>query len=97
MLSFGKRYENQKPVASYLQYGLSYFEGDILEIDGNYSRESIGFGLDVNETILKECISACSNDPYWESSLTYTIKDDLRNPANAEVRRKIFNHFGLKF
>lgn len=96
MLSFGKRYECQKPVASYLQYGLSYFESDILEIDGNYSRESVGFGLDVNEAILKECISANSNDPFWESSLTYTIKQDLRNPANADVRRKIFNHFGLK-
>lgn len=96
MLSFGKRYENQKPVASYLQYGLSYFEGDILEIDGNYSRESVGFGLDVNEAILKECISANSNDPFWVSSLTYTIKQDLRNPANADVRRKIFNHFGVK-
>jgi hypothetical protein len=96
MLSFGKRYECQKPVASYLQFGLSYFESDILEIDGNYSRESVGFGLDVNEAILKECISANSNDPLWESSLTYTIKQDLRNPANADVRRKIFNHFGVK-
>lgn len=96
MLSFGKRYECQKPIASYLQYGLSYFESDILEIDGNYSRESVGFGLDVNEAILKECISANSNDPFWESSLTYTIKQDLRNPANADVRRKIFNHFGVK-
>ena len=43
---------------------------------------------------LKECIKENSNSPYWKRESKYKILD-LRNPAHIELKRKIFNAFGL--
>ena len=43
---------------------------------------------------LKECIKENSNSPYWERESKYKILD-LRNPAHIELKRKIFEAFGL--
>lgn len=81
----------------YLQYGLTC-KTRILPpfgIKGSYRNESIGFSLNVSEKLIQDCIAADSNTPYWNQDYYYVL-EDLRNPANAEVRRRIFRHFGLK-
>ena len=93
----------------YLQYGMIYKELDLSKfnkylkyddatqycgyVENPHRNESSGFGLDLNS--LEECIKAKSNLPYWTSDKYYDTKFDLRNPANAEIKKEIFNVFGL--
>ena len=87
---------------AYLQYGLIYKEIPLsaykklieeLKVEAQtFRREGIGFGIDTYN--LKECIKEKSNSPYWERESKYKILD-LRNPAHIELKRKIFNAFGL--
>jgi len=87
---------------AYLQYGLIYKEIPLsaykklieeLKVEAQtFRREGIGFGIDTYN--LKECIKEKSNSPYWERESKYKILD-LRNPAHIELKRKIFNVFGL--
>ena len=57
-------------------------------IDGDmYTRENV--------KLINDCIAADSNSPYWDLDYYY-IREDLRNPTNAKMRRRIFRHFGIK-
>ena len=58
------------------------------------SQQGIGLGLRVNEKLINDCIASDSNDPYWKQDYFY-IREDLRNPANAKIRRRIFRYFGI--
>lgn len=93
----------------YLQYGMIYRELELSKfnkylkyddetqycgyVENPHRNEGSGFGLDLNS--LEECIEAKSNLPYWTSDKYYDTKFDLRNPANAEIKKEIFNAFGL--
>lgn len=90
----------------YLQYGLIYRETNIskfnkyLTLKGKnsyddenpYRNESIGYGL--TDTNLEKCIKEKSNDSFWDPN-HYTLRHDLRNPANREIKMEIFCAFGL--
>lgn len=80
----------------YLQYGLTYREKKTppLFLKKTYRNEDIGFKLHANESLIKACIEAGNNDPYWKQDFYYVL-EDLRNPANSKDRRRIFRHFGL--
>ena len=43
----------------------------------NFTNNGIGWSLNVNKTIVEECIKAGSNEPFWNADRT----NDLRNPA----------------
>ena len=87
---------------AYLQYGLIYKEIPFsvyekliekLKIETQTCRnECISFGIYADD--LKECIKEKSNSPYWKRESKYKILD-LRNPAHIELKRKIFEAFGL--
>ncbi len=109
LISYSKSISSDDKNTVYLQYGFIYKENDIsrfnkyLKIEDKnlhtgyhenpYRNESIGYGLDIEK--LKDCIAEQSNKPYWESSHLYDIRYDLRNPVNIDVKREIFEFFGL--
>ena len=87
---------------AYLQYGLIYKEIPFsvyekliekLKIETQTCRnECISFGIYADD--LKECIKEKSNSPYWEREIKHRVYD-LRNPCLIELKRKIFEAFGL--
>lgn len=109
LISYSKSISSDDKNTVYLQYGFIFKETDIsnfnkylivedkssyMGYDENpYRKESIGFDVDTKK--LRECIVAQSNKPYWEGNHQYDIKYDLRNPANINIKREIFNFFGL--
>ena len=109
LISYSKSISSDDKNTVYLQYGFIYKENNIAKFDkylkiddkslytGNnenpYRNESIGYGLDTEK--LKDCIAGQSNKPYWESNHLYDIKYDLRNPINIDIKREIFDFFGL--
>ncbi|ANF52222.1 hypothetical protein A0O34_17610 [Chryseobacterium glaciei] len=109
LISYSKSISSDDKNTVYLQYGLIYKENDIskfnkyLKIEDKdlhtgyhenpYRNESIGYGLDTEK--LQDCIADQSNKPYWESNHFYNIKYDLRNPINIDIRKEIFDFFGL--
>ena len=93
--SFGRSLDAKDPFW-YVQYDFTYREKrkHPFLISKEYKNESIGFGLRVNEKLINDCITSDSNDPYWKQDYFY-IREDLRNPANAKIRRRIFRYFGI--
>lgn len=87
---------------AYLQYGLIYKEITFsvyekliekLKMETQTCRnECISFGMYADD--LKECIKEKSNSPYWEREIEHRVYD-LRNPCLIELKRKIFEAFGL--
>ena len=88
---------NQAESFWYLQYGLVYKEKKHppLWVKKTFRNEYIGFSLNVNQRLIRSCIDAGSNMPYWSQDVYY-VKEDLRNPLNAKARKRIFKHFGVK-
>ena len=87
---------------AYLQYGLIYREIPLSDYEKlikdlkisaqTLRREGIGFVIDTYK--LKECIEAKSNSPFWEKYKKRNVPD-LKNPDYIELKRKIFEAFGL--
>ena len=83
---------------AYLQYGLIYKEIPFsvyekliekLKIETQTCRnECISFGIYADDFKEK------SNSPYWEREIEHRVYD-LRNPCLIELKRKIFEAFGL--
>lgn len=59
-----------------------------------YRNERMWGTLKLNKKILQQLISEKSNQSYWDCGL-YELEDDLRNPINREIKKEIFNFFGL--
>lgn len=109
LISYSKSISSDDKNTVYLQYGFIYREDDITKFnkylkiedknlhtgynENPYRNESIGYGLDTEK--LQDCIADQSNKPYWESRHLYDIRYDLRNPMNIDVKREIFEFFGL--
>ncbi len=107
--SYGRSISRDDPDTVYLQYGLIYKEQNIRKFDkylsarcgqdflwdpDPYRNDGISGALNFDPEVLEDCIQQNSVDPYWQQDL-YGIDTDLRNPANADIRRDIFKHFGL--
>ena len=71
-----------------MPHGKPLFEWD-------FSHCGIGFNIEVRISVLKDCIRANSNLPFWEQPLLYWVKDDLRNPKLKTEREAVFRQFGL--
>jgi len=64
------------------------------KISNPYSKNSIGFHLNIDDQTIINCIQQNSNKPYWNQKI-YKMKRDLRNPINKKVRMELFNEFGI--
>nr|WP_314492578.1 immunity 26/phosphotriesterase HocA family protein [uncultured Chryseobacterium sp.] len=109
LISYSESISSDDKNTVYLQYGFIYKEADTTQFnkylkiedknlhigynENPYRNESIGYGLDTAR--LEDCIADESNKPYWESNHIYDIKYDLRNPINIDIKREIFDFFGL--
>lgn len=106
LISYGRSISSHDKSTVYLQYGLIYKETTIDQFSkylidettephnsvNPYRNEGIGYGLSVDR--LEQCISEQSNHPFWAEN-NYSLKRDLRNPLNKEIRTEIFSFFGL--
>ena len=110
LISYGKRKSNLDDRETvYLQYGLIFKETDISKFnkyiqsdtknkngyytENPYQNESVGFSLKIDS--LEQCIAEKSNAAYWNNSNSYPIKSDLRNLQNQDIKKEIFDFFGL--
>lgn len=110
LISYSQSIDSDNYNKVYLQYGMIYKELDISEFnkylryddetlyqgykENPYRNESTGYGLERES--LQKCIEAKSNLPYWECNTESVFRKlDLRNPANAEIKKDIFKAFGL--
>jgi hypothetical protein len=55
----------------------------------------IGWSLNVKLSILRACISAGSNAPYWQMAPVGWINGDLRHPKHRPVREAIQKEMGV--
>ena len=54
----------------------------------NFRNGGIGWNLNVRLSILRKCIEAHSNQPYWDLYSPYYVDQDLRNPKFLEACRQ---------
>jgi hypothetical protein len=59
-----------------------------------FSKNSIGYHLDIDKKTILECINRDSNKPYWNQNI-YKMKRDLRNPINKKIREELFKEFQI--
>ena len=59
-----------------------------------HAKNGIGFHLDIDKDTLKDCIRNENNEAYWNQKI-YKMKNDLRNPINASIKKEIFQEFGM--
>jgi len=79
-----------------LQYGRIYreVENEHRLFRTDFKNGGGSFFPNVTLRILRSCIAAGSNLPYWTENRNY-LEDDLRNPKYALQRRQVFEQFGL--
>lgn len=66
------------------------------EICCGYRSNGVGFALQMRLPVLQACIAAKSNLPFWEQQGLHMVQTDLRNPKNADIRKRIRDQFGLE-
>lgn len=66
------------------------FEGDKL-LPKDFTNNGISWSLNVNKTLVEECIRAGSNAPFWEADRG----NDLRNPIFAEELAFVLKQIGI--
>lgn len=107
LISYGKSISYNEDIV-YLQYGSIYKETSISKYnkylkgektkfgfeENPYRNEAIGFDMNLNADILNQCIATNSNQSYWDWGY-YGTKNDLRNPANSDIKKDIFKFFKL--
>lgn len=103
---YGKSISGTNPNKIMFQCGKIYREIDYTKdklikkddpnIITNFKNNSIGFNVDINEEIIKKCISENSEKSYWENSRYYR-KNDLRHPKNKEYLYKVLKQFDLEY
>lgn len=59
-----------------------------------FTNQGIGFSLNFQLSMLRQCIQARSNAPYWSQD-TQEIRRDLRNPACRDKLRQVLQQFVL--
>ncbi len=66
------------------------------ELYSNFRNGGIGWNLNVKLPILRKCIEAHSNQPYWEMSSPYTVNQDLHNPKFEKELVQIKRQIGME-
>lgn len=64
-------------------------------LDNNFLNHGIGWNLNVKLSILKKCIEANSNQPYWDMYYPGVVDRDLRNPKFSEELKQIKLQIGI--
>lgn len=59
-------------------------------IPGDFRNNAIGWSLNINKKIVKECITAGSNEPFWKNR-----RNDLRNPAFSKELAIVLKQMGI--
>lgn len=62
----------------------------------NFQNNGIGWNLNVKLSILKKCIEAHSNQPYWDMYYPSMVDQDLRNPKFSEELKQIKLQLGIE-
>ena len=62
----------------------------------NFRNGGIGWNLNVRLSILRKCIEAHSNQPYWDLYSPYYVDQDLRNPKFSEELKQIKRQMGIE-
>lgn len=60
----------------------------------DFTNQRIGFGLDFNLSVLRQCIAENSNAPHWGQDHR-KVRRDLRNPAFRDKLRQVCAQFDL--
>jgi hypothetical protein len=91
---YGKNINLREPAVC-LQCGRLYRKIDNGPILHDYLNDyGVSFDMDFELSVLKECIAAGSNAPYWEKG-GWFIDHDLRNPKLYKEREEICEQFGI--
>lgn len=103
-IHYGRSIDARKPNYLYYQCGKTFvaLEGE-QELDlykgdkfGGFSKKGIGWDLDVELPILRECIKKKSNDPYWNMISAWRADQDLRNPKFKKELKQIKKQMGIQ-
>ncbi len=70
-------------------------EGNLV-LEKNFRDNGIGYGLQINKTLVEKCIQECSNEPFWASWLEVG-HGDLRNPAYEKEWNYVMKQMEYKF
>ncbi len=62
-------------------------------IPGDFRNNGMGWQININAGILKECIAAGDNIPYWNRDLYY-MRCDIRNPKHRKAPKAVLEQFG---
>ena len=66
------------------------------QLDDRFLNNGVGFRLNVDVEVLRKCIAAGNNNPYWSEYWQYRkTEQDLRNPKYRKELEKIKKQFGL--
>ena len=61
---------------------------------GDFRNNGIGWQIHIDANILKECIEAGDNTPYWDRDLYY-MRCDIRNPKHRGALEAVLKQFGF--
>lgn len=81
--------------ALYYQCGKTYRKLENITALKSFHNNGVSFSLNFNLNILLKCIEANSNDPYWTQYNTHWVNNDLRNPKNAAILKRIQQQVGI--
>ncbi len=105
-IMYGKSISGTNPNKICFQCGeiykeIEYTKNNLIQkknqtIVNDFKRNSIGFHLDVDAKIIKNCIYEKSNDNFWKSQKSYSDWD-LRSPNNKEYLKKVLKQFDLDY
>ena len=62
---------------------------ELLSMD--FKNNGVSWSLNVNKTLVEECIQAGTNEPYWKDN----CKNDLRNPIFSQELAFVLNQMGI--
>ena len=63
-------------------------------IPGDFQNNGIWWQINIDANILKDCIEAGDNSPYWNRDLYY-MRCDIRNPKHREALEAVLKQFGF--
>ena len=81
---------------TFLQIGKNFYKLDnTTPLYNNFKYNGVNLNLGFDIDLMKQCIEEDSNQPYYEKG-PFFVKNDLRNPKNAEALSNVLNQFNLK-
>ena len=79
-----------------IEYNNNLISCDDANHINNFKNNGIGYSIDLNEEIIKECLKSNTNKPFWDYYKTKK-KFDLRSPVNKEYLLEVLKQFDLEY